>query len=199
MGLTKKKKATKKNQKSKAIDINKAAKGPGVLREIALVKNILFKPDRYKYIRKEIISDGCVFCNSQKAVSFDTLCVYKSKFSMIVLNKFPYNSGHVLVLPQLHCGNMLTLSNEEYLDLMQTLRLAGQAVMDIYKPSAFNMGMNHGAWAGAGIPDHLHFHVIPRWAGDLNFFPLIAQTKVVIETLEQTYTNYLSYFNSKVS
>ncbi len=58
--------------------------------------------------------------------------------------------------------------------------------------------MNHGAWAGAGIPEHLHFHIIPRWAGDLNFFPLVAQTKVVIETLQQTYANYLSYFNSKV-
>lgn len=167
-------------------------------REISLVKNILFKPDRYKYIRKEIKPDGCVFCNSSKSISIETLCVYKSKHSMIVLNKFPYNSGHILVLPQRHCGDMFGFTNEEYLDLMETVRIASRAVKEVYAPAAFNLGMNHGAWAGAGIPDHLHFHIIPRWAGDLNFFPLVAQTKVVIETLEQTYANYMGYFNSKV-
>lgn len=169
------------------------------LNSISLIKNVLFKPDRYKYIKKQIKTFGCVFCESSVKLSFETLCVYKSKFSMIIMNKFPYNSGHVLVLPQRHCGDLFALSNEEYSDLMETVRLASRAVTDIYAPSAFNMGMNHGAWAGAGIPEHLHFHIIPRWAGDLNFFPLIAQTKVVIETLEQTYENYMSYFNSKVS
>jgi ATP adenylyltransferase len=168
------------------------------MRNISLVKNVLFKPDRYKYIRKQEKVDGCVFCNSSKAISEDTLCVYKSKHSMIVLNKFPYNSGHVLVLPQRHCGDFLKLSPNEYTDLMMTLRLATEAVTDVYAPSAFNLGMNNGSSAGAGIPDHLHFHVIPRWAGDLNFFPLIAQTKVVIETLQQTYQNYMRYFSNKV-
>ncbi len=170
------------------------------LESTSLVKNILFRPDRYKYIKKQGApnSQGCVFCESAGSSQPESLCVYKSKHSMIILNKFPYNSGHVLVLPQRHCGDLFKLSDDEYLDLMETVRLAGKAVMAIYAPSAFNMGMNHGAWSGAGIPEHLHFHVIPRWAGDLNFFPLIAQTKVVIETLEQTYTNYMSYFNSKV-
>lgn len=184
----------KKKTKAKA---KKSSKGD--LRNISLVKNVLFKPARYKYIRKQEVVKGCVFCNSAKSVSLDTLCVFKSDYSMIVLNKFPYNSGHLLVLPQAHCGDLLKLSNDQYADLMATLKLACQAVTNIYAPAAYNLGMNHGSSAGAGIPDHLHFHVIPRWAGDLNFFPLIAQTKVVIETLEQTYQNYLGYFNNRVS
>ncbi|MBL7557532.1 MAG: HIT domain-containing protein [Bdellovibrionaceae bacterium] len=169
------------------------------LQNISLVKNVLFKPARYKYIRKQEVVKGCVFCNSSKSISMETLCVYKSDYSMIVLNKFPYNSGHLLVLPQGHGGDLLKLSSDQYADLMATLKLACQAVTDIYAPAAFNLGMNHGSSAGAGIPEHLHFHVIPRWAGDLNFFPLIAQTKVVIETLEQTYQNYIGYFNNRVS
>ncbi len=187
-------KAKKKN--AKKTKSKKSAKTD--LRSISLVKNVLFKPERYKYIRKRIENDGCVFCNSAKRISLDTLCVYKSKHSMIILNKFPYNSGHLLVLPQSHCGDVLKLSNAEYSDLMETVRVACKAVMSVYAPAAFNMGMNHGSLAGAGIPEHLHFHIIPRWSGDLNFFPLIAQTKVVIETLEQTYQNYMSYFNGKV-
>ncbi len=178
----------------------KSKKSPaGDLQNISLVKNVLFKPARYKYIRKQEVVNGCVFCNSAKEVSMETLCVYKSDHSMIVLNKFPYNSGHLLVLPQKHGGDLLKLTNDQYADLMATLRLACEAVTDIYAPAAFNLGMNHGSSAGAGIPEHLHFHVIPRWAGDLNFFPLIAQTKVVIETLEQTYQNYIGYFNNRVS
>jgi ATP adenylyltransferase len=191
-------KTAKSNKKPSRKTKDKSHTADVGLKEISLVKNVLFKPDRYKYIKKQTKTEGCVFCLSARKLSFETLCVYKSKHSMIVLNKFPYNSGHVLVLPQQHCGDMFKLSDEQYLDFMETLRKASKAVVDIYGPSAFNMGMNHGAWAGAGIPEHLHFHVIPRWAGDLNFFPLIAQTKVVIETLEQTYENYMSYFNSKV-
>ena len=190
----------KKNDVKKAAIRQRKTSSLSDLKSISLVKNILFKPDRYKYIKKQGApkSQECVFCVSADSGQPDSLCVYKSKYSMIILNKFPYNSGHVLVLPQRHCGDLFKLSDDEYQDLMETVRLAGKAVMAIYAPSAFNMGMNHGAWSGAGIPEHLHFHVIPRWAGDLNFFPLIAQTKVVIETLEQTYTNYMSYFRSKV-
>jgi ATP adenylyltransferase len=113
---------------------------------------------------------------------------------MVLLNKYPYNSGHLLIIPLRHIGELLSLSDEEYNDLMKVVKLATKAMTHIYKPSAMNLGMNHGAMAGAGIPDHLHFHIIPRWSGDLNFFPLIAGTKVVIETLEQTYQHYLSYF-----
>jgi len=161
-------------------------------------RDVLYRPDRFKYVRKLIKPQGCVFCAAAKGEpSFETLCVYKSKYSMIVLNKFPYNSGHLLVIPQKHEGDLLALSKEAYSDLNDTLRLAMKALQDLYQPGGVNVGLNHGAVAGAGIPDHLHYHVIPRWAGDLNFFPLIAETKVVVESLEQTYDGLLGYFGRK--
>lgn len=158
-------------------------------------RDIFFRPERSGYIRRINAPKTCVFCEaSQNELSLASLCVYKSSHSMVLLNKYPYNSGHLLIIPLRHIGELLSLSDEEYNDLMKVVKLATKAMTHIYKPSAMNLGMNHGAMAGAGIPDHLHFHIIPRWSGDLNFFPLIAGTKVVIETLEQTYQHYLSYF-----
>ncbi len=161
-----------------------------------LERDVLFRPDRLKYVRKLIHSDGCVFCVASKEISFESLCVYKSKHSMIVLNKYPYNSGHILILPAKHKAEIFDLSEEEFSDLHLTLRLAMKAVTDTYQPGGINVGLNHGQTAGAGIPEHLHYHLVPRWAGDLNFFPLIAETKVVIENLEQTYERLQNFFKS---
>lgn len=153
-----------------------------------LERDVLFRPDRMKYVRKLIKPEGCVFCRAAKEnISLETLCVFKSEHSMILLNKFPYNSGHLLVLPLRHCGDMLKLSEAEFRDLQDTVRLAMKTVNEAYKPGGINIGLNHGAVAGAGIPEHMHYHLVPRWAGDLNFFPLIAETKVLVESLEQTY------------
>ncbi len=158
-------------------------------------RDIMFRPARMKYLRKLIKSDECVFClTARKPIALTSLCVYKSKHSQIVLNKFPYNSGHILILPLQHQGNIFDLSDDAYADLQKTLKLAMAAVQDIYQPSGFNVGMNHGATAGAGIPDHLHYHIVPRWHGDLNFFPLIAETKLTIETLAQTFKRFEKYF-----
>jgi ATP adenylyltransferase len=141
-----------------------------------------------QYVRKLVRSKGCVFCVAAAGgVGVDHLLLYKSAHSMIMLNKFPYNSGHILVLPLRHCGDLLGLSGEEFTDLHQTLKMAAALVQKTYAPGGVNIGMNHGACAGAGIPDHLHYHLIPRWTGDTNFFPLIAQTKVTVETVEQSY------------
>lgn len=162
-----------------------------------LERDVLFRPDRMKYVRKLIKSETCVFCAAAKGkVSLETLCVYRTKHSMVVLNKFPYNSGHVLVIPRRHCGDLLKLRDDEFNDLQQTVRLTMKALSEIYQPGGMNVGLNHGSVAGAGIPDHLHYHVIPRWAGDINFFPLIAETKVLVESLEQTYERVLGYFNN---
>jgi ATP adenylyltransferase len=160
-----------------------------------LERDVLFRPDRFKYVRKLIHPEGCVFCTAGKAKpGFDTLCVFKSQHSMILLNKFPYNSGHLLVIPQTHEGDLLKLSEVEFKDLHVTLRLAVEALQQVYQPGGMNVGLNLGAVAGAGIPAHLHYHVIPRWAGDLNFFPLVAETKTVIESLEMTFDRLIAYF-----
>ncbi|PWU12811.1 MAG: HIT family hydrolase [Bdellovibrio sp.] len=157
-------------------------------------RDVLFRPDRLKYVRRVIKDEACVFCKTREmGVALESLCLYQSSHSMIILNKFPYNSGHVLVLPQRHVGEMLDLSMEEYTDLHVTLRKAVEAVTKVYSPGGLNLGMNLGAVAGAGIPAHLHYHVVPRWAGDLNFFPLVAETKTVIENLETSFERLLTY------
>lgn len=148
----------------------------------------LFRPARSKYVKNKKVLKTCVFCAASKAkVSLKSLCVFKSQHSMVVLNKFPYNSGHILILPQAHIGSLSLLGPDPYLDLMMLLKLSEKVISKIYQPSGINIGLNQGAAAGAGIPDHLHFHLIPRWNGDLNFFPIVAKTKVIIEDLSESY------------
>lgn len=163
-------------------------------------RNVLFRPERLQYVRKLVPEVGCVFCRcAGTEPKFETLCVYQSKHSMVVLNKFPYNSGHVLIVPKRHVGQIFELTDEEYFDLMNLVRLAARVLEGAYRPAGFNLGMNHGRVSGAGIPEHLHYHIVPRWAGDLNFFPLIAETKVVIENLESSFDRLrLSFQNLKL-
>lgn len=151
-------------------------------------RDLMIRPDRYRYVRKLVKAKVCVFCVCAKAPdSFDTLTIFKTKHSMVVLNKYPYNNGHLLVLPRRHCGEIAQLSKAEYMDLMGLLKKSMAVLQKAYSCEGLNVGMNHGAVAGAGIPNHLHWHVIPRWTGDVNFFPLIAETKVVVESLESSY------------
>lgn len=157
--------------------------------------SILFRPDRWKYIKRPDTDSECVFCKAARVdPSFDTLVVYKSNYSMIVLNKYPYNTGHVLVIPQRHEGDYLSLTQAEFEDLHNTLKFAVKAVKEVYETHGLNLGLNLDKAAGAGIPDHMHYHVVPRFRGDMNFFPLIAETKVVPEALEETYRKLSTYF-----
>jgi ATP adenylyltransferase len=159
-------------------------------------RSILFRPDRMKYVKKLMPVSGCVFCRTaNESEKFETLCLFKSKLSQIVLNKYPYNNGHLLVLPLRHVGKMWDLTAEEKSDLFNLVDQCFTALRDVYEPNGINMGMNHGQSSGAGIPDHLHIHVIPRWSGDVNFFPIIAETKVVIESLEDSYARLKEYFD----
>lgn len=158
-------------------------------------RDIMARPDRYRYVRKLISHDTCVFCEAKlKGPGIESLVVYRSELAMVVLNKFPYNTGHSLVLPARHCGNLNDLSEMEYSELMSLVRRTFNILQQAYSCAGFNIGLNHGAVAGAGIPEHLHWHIVPRWHGDTNFFPLIAETKVVSETLEQTYNRIFPFF-----
>jgi ATP adenylyltransferase len=162
-------------------------------------RKTLFNPERLRYVRKLIQPKGCVFCNAVKVgVRYKSLLLYKGKKAIIVLNKYPYNNGHLLVLPRRHCGEFLELSESEHSEINRCLQAAIAALKDAYSPKGFNVGLNLGSAAGAGIPEHLHYHVIPRWTGDTNFFALIADTKVVVETLEQTYRRLVPYFEGSI-
>ena len=113
---------------------------------------------------------------------------------MVVLNKYPYNNGHTLVIPTRHVGEFTKLDAKEHRDLHALLRETVRVLQDTYECGGLNVGLNLGSAAGAGIPEHLHYHVVPRWRGDTNFFPLLAETKVVVETLEQSYERLLPLF-----
>ena len=157
-------------------------------------RDFMERPARIKYVRKLIKPKGCVFCEvEKKRPSKSSLLLYKNEISMVVLNKYPYNNGHLLVLPRAHIASLLDLEAEAYTNLSEVLKASLAIVQDAYGFKGCNIGLNQGATAGAGIPDHLHWHIIPRWLGDTNFFPLIAETKVIAEGLDQTYERLRPY------
>lgn len=161
--------------------------------------NVLFRPDRYKYVKsdKKDRPKDCVFCvTAKEPVTFESLCLFKNSFAQVVMNKFPYNAGHLLVLPIRHEGDLIAIREEELREIYQLSQKCVAALTAEYSPQGFNIGSNLGASAGAGIPEHLHFHIVPRWNGDTNFFPLLAETKVIIEDLEKTYERLKKYFQS---
>jgi len=160
----------------------------------------LFRPKRSRYVKSSKVSKNCIFCPATKEkASLKNLCVYQSEHSMVLLNKYPYNAGHLLILPTAHIASLSEFSAPEYQEFMLTLKLAASVIGKIYRPSGINIGLNQGAAAGAGIPDHLHFHLIPRWKGDLNFFPLISKAKIIIEETEETYKKVLAGFKKYTS
>lgn len=153
------------------------------------------RPERFKYVRKMVKTEGCVFCTASKAkLSAKSLVLMQRKHSSVVMNKYPYNNGHLLVIPNRHVGNIIDIKKNEYIELMDTVKMACEILQKAYKIESFNLGMNHGAVAGAGIPEHLHWHIVPRWFGDTNFFPLIAETKVFSQTHEQVFKLLRPYF-----
>ncbi len=156
------------------------------------------RPDRYRYVRKLLPETGCVFCECEKSdPGPDSLILAIDKSVMVVMNKYPYNSGHLLVLPREHIGNIWDLSEEVNARLAYWVKKSATLLKTALNCQGFNMGLNHGAVAGAGIPGHLHWHIVPRWGGDTNFFPLIGETKVLAQTLEQTYESLRPLFAGK--
>ncbi len=158
-------------------------------------RDIMIRPDRLKYVRKLLKVDGCVFCNAIKGgVKFETLLLHKNKIAAVIMNKFPYNPGHLLIVPTRHQGEFESLNSDELTELNKLVQLSIKVLKEAYDPSGFNVGLNLGKAAGAGIPEHLHYHVVPRWKGDTNFFPLLAETKVIVEKLEATFDRLLPLF-----
>jgi ATP adenylyltransferase len=153
------------------------------------------RPDRFRYVRKLLPQSECVFCEAERAgVGLESLVLAQDEECMVVMNKYPYNTGHLLVLPRRHIGQIWELSDVTNARLAWWVKRSMSILNDEMKCQGLNVGLNHGAVAGAGIPQHLHWHVIPRWSGDTNFFPLIAETKALPETLEQTYERLRGHF-----
>ncbi len=147
----------------------------------------LYTPWRMAYLRGEPPAErGCIFCSAPAGEDADALIVARSEHVYVILNKFPYNNGHVMVVPYEHVGSQEALAEPALLDLMLTANRAMAVLREVYRPAAFNVGANIGAAAGAGIAAHYHLHVVPRWAGDANFMTVVSDTRVIADTLQNT-------------
>ena len=133
-------------------------------------------------------SDACFLCDGPRSSDdADALILSRGESAYLMLNKYPYNTGHVMAVPFEHGGELGALPDTTSRELWTLAQEAVQALTDEYRPEGFNIGMNVGSSAGAGVPDHLHIHVVPRWTGDTSYMAVIAGAKVLPETLEQTY------------
>jgi ATP adenylyltransferase len=132
--------------------------------------------------------DGCFLCaNPAAGDDRATFIVFRGQHAYVLLNLSPYNSGHLMVAPYLHSGDLANLEAPIAEDIMRITQRCIDVLTRAYRPDAFNIGMNLGQAAGAGVPHHLHMHVVPRWTGDTNYMPVVGETKVLPETLDQTY------------
>ena len=146
----------------------------------------LWAPWRLEYIRTADEQDGCVFCLAAAADDAETLVVHRGERAFALLNKFPYASGHLMVAPFRHGVEFGELADDEAVEIHRLAREAIGALAEIFAPQGYNLGWNLGRIAGAGIVDHVHLHVVPRWAGDTNFMPVLADVKVLPEHLAET-------------
>lgn len=148
----------------------------------------LWAPWRMKYIEEGSKIEGCIFCIfPAEQDDRKNLILYRGQQSFIMLNSFPYNPGHLMVAPYKHTADLHELTDEELLDVDHLVRFSIRLLSETVQPEGFNLGVNLGRTAGAGIVDHVHWHIVPRWNGDTNFMPVIGETKVLPESLEATY------------
>ena len=156
----------------------------------------LWAPWRMKYI-DGMSDDGshnrCFLCAARDAADDRKVLVFMRRpLAFAVLNHFPYNNGHALIVPSAHKGRMEELADEEMLALMTLTRDVMALFRGFFRPDGFNVGLNFGRAAGAGLPDHLHLHIVPRWTGDTNFMPVLGETKVIPQSLEDLYDRILA-------
>jgi ATP adenylyltransferase len=149
---------------------------------------LVWSPWRMKYIMQNEPAKTCIFCKAQNDNDGpENLIVVRRRLAYVILNRFPYTSGHLMVVPFAHLPSLDQLDSETRLELMELITVSEKVLNEIYKPQGFNIGANIGSAAGAGVAGHLHFHVVPRWAGDTNFMSTLGETRVLPEMLEDTF------------
>jgi ATP adenylyltransferase len=162
--------------------------------------NKLWSPWRSQYIdtiKDKSGSSGCVLCMAAHLEVSDSenLLIEKGKNTFTVLNLYPYNSGHLMIVPIRHTSDFSSFTAEENAEIMQKLQLAEQALRLISSPEGFNIGANLGKASGAGLDDHIHFHIVPRWNGDTNFMPILGEVKVISQDLMETKKKLLEAYS----
>ena len=158
----------------------------------------LWSPWRMTYLEKHEKEAGCVFCNAQAKEDGSTnLIAFRGQRAYVILNRFPYTSGHLLVVANQHKNSIEYLDAETRAEMMEQTTRAMVVLRSVYHPDAFNVGANIGEAAGAGIAGHVHIHVVPRWTGDSNFMMTLAEIKVMPEALVETYARVLAAWDSR--
>ena len=148
----------------------------------------LWSPWRYQYVTQAVPQKGCVFCvKMQQSNDEENLILYRGLNSYVLLNLFPYNTGHLMIAPYNHIAELSLADDATWMEMMSLTRKAEQAIKKAYRPDGINLGMNLGKSAGAGIADHIHMHVLPRWHADSNFITVIGETRILPEVLPDTY------------
>jgi ATP adenylyltransferase len=159
----------------------------------------LWAPWRMTYLecKDQQAKDCCVFCvRDIKGEDAQRLILWRGQHAFVVMNKFPYTNGHLLIAPYRHIADILDVTPEEQDEMFRMLRKCRMVMQECLKPQGFNVGINLGKIAGAGVADHLHMHIVPRWTGDTNFMPVFADVRVIPQHLEETYGILLQGFKS---
>lgn len=154
---------------------------------------VIWAPWRMVYVGAKV-ERSCIFCAALEGDARERLVLGTTPASVVMLNRYPYQSAHLMVAPRRHTASLPDLPADEHLDLAETLRRSLRAVGDVLHPEGFNVGMNLGTCAGAGVADHLHWHIVPRWPGDTNFMPVLAEIRVMPQHLLETYERLLPAF-----
>jgi ATP adenylyltransferase len=152
--------------------------------------NVLWAPWRMLYINQSGSDEGCIFCTKPQrdpAQDAEQLILFRGTHCFVMMNLYPYNTGHLLVAPYAHLASLEALPDETAMELMRLTQRCERALGAALNPDGFNLGVNEGKVAGAGFPGHVHLHIVPRWNGDTNFMPVIGDVKVMPEFLQQTY------------
>ena len=158
----------------------------------------IFAPWRREFVKKALKMKECIFCRAlQLNDDRQAFIPYRGKFNFILLNIYPYTPGHLMIAPYEHLDSIEKAKKESSDELADMLKLSVKTLRDTYNPHGFNTGMNIGQSAGAGVADHYHLHVIPRWIGDSNFMPIVGNTKVTIEDLNSTFDQLFALFQKK--
>ncbi len=159
--------------------------------------DVIYSPWRLDYIlsKKE---DECIFCvKPQTDEDEKQLIPYRSQHCFVILNVYPYNNGHIMVVPYKHVASLDLLEKEELNDLFQTVQLSERVLRKVYSPDGMNIGMNMGKSAGAGIAEHIHVHIVPRWQGDVNFMNSVGGVRVIPESFERAYKQIKEQFDNE--
>jgi ATP adenylyltransferase len=156
---------------------------------------VVWAPWRMEYVGSDQAGEGCIFCpGNDRTQDEKRLILCRGEWSIVLMNKFPYSNGHLLIAPLRHSSSFDSLSPDEKLDLFNMAERSMSVLKEVMNPAGFNIGMNLGKVAGAGVEDHMHFHIVPRWSGDTNYMTVLGEVRIIPEHIQATYERLLPFF-----